>query len=104
MFFQTTRQGQPLRKRRYFFSECFATMAYASYAKASGDREMASEARSLLDRCLEYYRNPGLLEPKFTDVRPAKSIGIPMILLNVVKQFRETIGLEEAKDLIDEFI
>ena len=104
MFFQTTRQGQPLRKRRYFFSECFAAMAYAAYAKASGDREMVSEARSLLDRCLEYYRNPGLLEPKFTDVRPAKSIGIPMILLNVVQQFRETIGLEEAEVLIDEFI
>jgi N-acylglucosamine 2-epimerase len=101
MFFQTTRQGQPLRKRRYFFSECFAAMAYAAHAKASGDAETLREARALLDRCLEYYRNPGLLEPKFTDVRPAKSIGTPMILLNVVQQFRETIGLEEADALID---
>jgi len=104
MFFQTTRQGQPLRKRRYFFSECFASMAYAAYAKASGDEEIAHEARVLFAKCLEYYRDPGLLEPKFTDVRPTKSIGTPMILLNVAQQLRATIGLDDAQSLIDGFI
>ena len=104
MFFQTTREGLPLRKRRYFFSECFAAMALASHAKASGDEGMAGEARDLLSKCLEYYRHPEQLEPKFTDVRPQKSIGTPMILLNVVQQFRATIGLENAQSLIDGFI
>jgi N-acylglucosamine 2-epimerase len=104
MFFQTTRAGRPLRKRRYFFSECFASMALAAHAKASGDDGTAREARDLFAKCLEYYRHPELLEPKFTDVRPGKSIGVPMILLNVAQQLRETIGLDGAESLIDALI
>src|SRR5512146_1599356 len=34
MFFHVTRDGQPIRKRRYFFSETFAVLAFAAYAKA----------------------------------------------------------------------
>ena len=36
MFFLVTREGKPLRKRRYYFSEAFAIMAFAAYGKASG--------------------------------------------------------------------
>ncbi|HIE13636.1 TPA: hypothetical protein EYP70_00005 [Candidatus Bathyarchaeota archaeon] len=31
MFFQVTREGLPLRKRRYFFTECFEVMACIEY-------------------------------------------------------------------------
>ena len=37
MFFTVTREGQPLRKRRYVFSELFAVIANAAFAKAAGD-------------------------------------------------------------------
>src|SRR5258708_829679 len=37
MFFTVTREGRPLRKRRYIFSECFAAIAFAAYAKAAND-------------------------------------------------------------------
>jgi len=37
-------------------------------------------------------------------VRPGKSIGVPMILLNVAQQLRETIGLDGAEALIDTLI
>jgi N-acylglucosamine 2-epimerase len=37
MFFQVTRDGRPLVKRRYFFTETFGAIACAQYAKASGD-------------------------------------------------------------------
>ena len=44
MFFHVTREGNPIRKRRYFFSETFYVIAAAAYAKASGDQEAAGKA------------------------------------------------------------
>ena len=54
MFFHVTRDGKPIRKRRYFFSETFAVIAFAAYAKASGDEEAAEKARGLFGKCIEY--------------------------------------------------
>jgi len=92
MFFHMTREGMPIRKRRYFFSETFATIALASYAKASGDEAMAEKARELFGKCIEYASTPGLLPSKYTGTRPAKGIGVPMIMINTAQQVRETIG------------
>ena len=39
MFFSVTRDGRPLRKRRYLFTECFGVMACAEYFKATGHKE-----------------------------------------------------------------
>lgn len=104
MFFHVTRDGRPLRKRRYYFSECFATIALAAYAKGAGDEQAADEARALFGKCLDYYEHPEKLPAKFTDVRPAKGIGAPMILMNIAQQMRETIGYEGADGWIDRFI
>lgn len=92
MFFHVTRDGRPLRKRRYFFSETFATIAFAAYAKATGDEEMAERARDLFGKCIAYASGEEKLPPKFTDTRPAKGIGVPMIMINTAQQVRETIG------------
>ena len=43
MFFTVTREGRPLRMRRYVYSESFAAIANAAYAKASGDARAAEE-------------------------------------------------------------
>ncbi len=45
MWFHVTREGRPIRKRRYAFSEAFAAMAFAEYAQATGDETLAAEAR-----------------------------------------------------------
>src|SRR3990167_7154362 len=79
MFFHVTRDGQPIRKRRYYFSETFAVIANSAYAKASGDEAAAETARFLFGKCIEYATTPGLLQPKFTPTRPSKGIGTPMI-------------------------
>ncbi len=92
MFFHVTRDGSPIRKRRYFFSETFAVIAMAAYAKATGDAEIAEKARTLFGKCIEYATIPGLLQPKFEPTRPAKGIGVPMIMINTAQQLRETIG------------
>jgi N-acylglucosamine 2-epimerase len=104
MFFHVTRDGKPIRKRRYFFSETFAVIANAAYAKASGDEAAAEKARYLFGKCIEYATTPGLLEPKFTSTRPAKGIGVPMILMNTAQQLRETIGDPRCDDWIDQYI
>ncbi len=104
MFFHVARNGQPIRKRRYFFSETFAVIAFAAYAKASGDTAMAEKARELFGKCIEYATIPGLLTPKFTATRPAKGIGVPMIMLNTAQQLRETIGDPRCDEWIDKWI
>ncbi len=104
MFFHVTRDGQPIRKRRYFFSETFATIANAAYAKATGDQQAAEQARFLFGKCIEYATNPSLLPAKFTAVRPAKGIGVPMIMINTAQQLRETIGDDRCDELISKWI
>jgi N-acylglucosamine 2-epimerase len=104
MFFHVTRDGRPIRKRRYFFSETFAVIAMAAYAQASGDEEAARIAAVVFGRCLEYATIPGLLQPKFTGTRPAKGIGTPMIMLNTAQQLRETIGDPRCDEWITRWI
>jgi N-acylglucosamine 2-epimerase len=92
MYFHVDQAGNPIRMRRYLFSETFAVIAAAAYAKASGDPEAADLARKLFGVCLEYAAGERKIEPKFEDTRPAKGIGIPMIMINTAQQLRETIG------------
>ncbi len=104
MFFHVTRDGNPIRKRRYFFSETFYVIAAAAYARASGDREAASKARYIFGKCIEYATMPGLLEAKFTDTRPAKGIGVPMIMINTAQQLRSTIGDQRCDEWISKWM
>jgi len=104
MFFHVTRDGKPIRKRRYYFSETFAVIAHAAYAKASGDEAAAEKARFLFGKCIEYATTPGLLPPKFTNTRPAKGIGVPMIMMNTAQQLRETIGDPRCDEWINRWI
>ena len=104
MFFHVTRDGSPIRKRRYYFSETFAVIAMSAYAKASGDEKVAEQARHLFGECIKYATTPGLLEPKYTAVRPAKGIGSPMIMINTAQQIRETIGDPRCDEWITKWI
>lgn len=104
MFFHVTRDGKPIRKRRYFFSETFYVIAAAAYAKASGDEQAAANARKVFDQCVKYATTPGLLPSKFTGTRPSKGIGVPMIMLNTAQQLRETIGHDPCDEWISKWI
>lgn len=104
MFFHVTRDGKPIRKRRYFFSETFYVIAAAAYAKASGDKEAAANARRVFDLCIQYATTPGLLQPKYTNTRPSKGIGVPMIMMNTAQQLRDTIGHAPCDEWISKWI
>jgi N-acylglucosamine 2-epimerase len=104
MFFHMARNGDPIRKRRYYFSETFAVIANAAYAKASGDEEAAAKARYLFGKCIEYATTPGILPAKFTGKRPSMGIGVPMIMMNTAQQLRETIGDPRCDEWISKWI
>jgi len=105
MFFQVTRDGRPLRKRRYVFTEAFGAIALAAWARASGDERAAEEARALFRLVLRCAREPGLLEPKgVPGTRPSKSLGMPMILLATAQVLRATIADPLADECIERSI
>ncbi|MFT4156274.1 AGE family epimerase/isomerase [Parafilimonas sp.] len=104
MFFHVTRDGKPIRKRRYFFSETFYVIAAAAYARASGDEEATNNARKVFGECIAYATGEKNLTPKFTETRKAKGIGVPMIMINTAQQLRETIGDERCDAYIEKWI
>jgi N-acylglucosamine 2-epimerase len=96
MFFTVTRDGKPLRKRRYLFSEAFGVAALAAYAKAAQDEEAAQQAVDLFKLILRYHTTPGLLEPKVIPaMRPLKGLAMPMILLLIAQILRENFPSRE---------
>jgi N-acylglucosamine 2-epimerase len=92
MYFQVTKEGVPVRKRRYVFSETFAAVAFAAYSIASNDRKYAEKALDVFKKILHLKENPSLLgEPKFLDGFKAKGHSLCMILINTASQVREAI-------------
>jgi len=101
MFFSLTREGRPLRKRRYIFSEIFAIIALAAYGKAARDDRSKQEALDLFKRVLGYLETPGALPPKTDpEVRPMKGLSVPMCLLVTAQELRKAV----ADPLLDRVI
>ncbi|MBI5685237.1 MAG: AGE family epimerase/isomerase [Verrucomicrobia bacterium] len=92
MWFSVTREGRPLRMRRYVYSESFAAIAFAAYAKASGDARAAEDAVKTFATYLRYSFEPGVMTPKFEPTRPAKSIGPHMIGIASAQELRVNLG------------
>jgi N-acylglucosamine 2-epimerase len=104
MWFHVTREGKPIRKRRYAFTESFAAIAYGELAKATGEEQFADKARRSFQRFVDHSLNPQGVESKFTDVRPMKGIGFPMITIVTAQELRDSIALPDANAWIDRSI
>ena len=100
MYFHVTRRGDPIRKRRYAFSESFMCIACGEYARLTGSDEYADLAR----KTYQIYGDHVDYPPKFTDIRPKRGLGHPMINIVTCQRLRESIGYEEANDRIDQAI
>ena len=87
MYFTVTAEGQPLRQRRYYFSEAFCAIANAEYYGVTGDKARLERAR----RCYDLYwdlsqgkPDPVGMGPKtIPETRTGRAFGTPMIILNV---------------------
>ena len=93
MFFLVTQDGQPLRKRRYLFSEAFTVGALAAYGHAAGDQNAVDQAVDLFHLIERYLTSPGLLAPKVDPgVRPSKGLAMPMILIATAQILRRAVA------------
>lgn len=101
MYFEVTADGTPLRKRRYLFSECFAAIAMAEYALATGETTYADKALEMFRLIVKYNSTPGLLEPKYLPSLQARGHSITMILLNTAAVIRKVKPSPELDKQID---
>jgi len=92
LYFTVTREGAPLRMRRYVYSESFAAIANAAYAKATGDARAAEDAVKFFATYLRQSFTPGVMPPKFEPTRPSKAIGPHMIGLATAQELRANLG------------
>lgn len=104
MYFEVTEDGDPLRKRRYVFSECFAAIAMAEYSLAAGDKSYAVKALELFKRIKRFLSTPGFLEPKYLPTVEMRGHSITMILINTAARIREVISDSELDAQIEESI
>ncbi len=95
LFFTVTREGKPLRMRRYVFSEAFSAIAHAAYAKATGDESYAARARQDFATYLKHSFEKGLMQPKIEpNTRPMMGIGALMIGIVTAQELRVNLGDE----------
>ena len=92
-YFELTREGRPLVLRRYLFSETFAIIGLAQYAKASGD---SSYLRKALETLEVFYAKRGKLAPKIDpDTRSLRGHSETMILINVYQELRDALQKDD---------
>lgn len=105
MFFSVTREGKPLRKRRYLFSETFAIIALAAFGRAANDEDSKNRALELFRMVLKYHDTPGLLTPKVNpDTRPMKGLAMVMILIVTAQELRKAVDDPLCTEVIDRCI
>ena len=93
LYFTVTRDGRPLRMRRYVFSESFAAIANAAFAKATGDARAAQDAVQNFATYLHHSFTPGVMPPKTDpDTRPTLGLGAHMIAIVTAQELRANLG------------
>ncbi len=105
MYFLVTRDGRPLRMRRYYFSEVFGVLALTALARATGDDLIRRRAVGLFQTLVRALRTPGVIEPKVDPrTRPLKALSPLMCLLNVADTLRQLDDAPAYERLIDECV
>lgn len=93
LYFTVTREGRPLRMRRYVYSECFAAIGSAAYAQATGDGRAAEEALAYFRTYLDHSFTPGIMPPKTDpETRPMKGVAPLMIAIVTAQEIRRLLG------------
>lgn len=96
MYFTVTREGRPLRMRRYVYSESFAAIAYAALFKATGEARLAERAKAAFATYLRFSFTPGLIPAKAE--RPGKGLAPFMIAMVTAQEVRANLGDVTVED------
>jgi N-acylglucosamine 2-epimerase len=92
MYFSVTREGLPLRMRRYVYSEAFAAVSYAAFARTAGDGRAADDAWRCFATFLRHSFEPGVMPPKYESTRPMKGLAPLMIGIVTAQELRDCLG------------
>lgn len=95
LYFHVARDGTPIRKRRYAYSESFAAIAHAGHAGATGSDASAERALHWFGQYTDIHFTPGKMPPKFTGERPLEGIGPRMIALVTAQELRKSLGEDD---------
>jgi N-acylglucosamine 2-epimerase len=100
-YFSLNRQGQPLIQPYNIFSDCFATMAFASLDKATPNDEYKKIALDTFENIIKRQHNwKGNYSKAYPGTRNLKNFSLPMILCNLSLELEHVIG----KERVDAFI
>ena len=104
-YFALDRSGNPLIQPYNIFSDCFAAMAFAQYALASGDDSAANLAKQTFENILSRSLNPkGIYNKHVPGTRPIKGFALPMILSNLTLELAYLLPTNLVKSQIDRAI
>ena len=104
MFFIVTKDGKPIQKRRYYFSETFAAIGCAEYFIATGEKEAWEKAEKYFETAYKIFKDPSLTNPKFyPENAPYKSLSPVMIMLSTAQTMRK-MDKEKYSPIVSEML
>lgn len=92
MFFTLTQDGQPIRKRRYAYSESFMAIACGALFRATGQSRWHDQALRSFRFFVDWNFTAGAMPAKYCDARPMIGIGPRLITLNTAQCLRQDLG------------
>jgi N-acylglucosamine 2-epimerase len=99
-YFSLDRSGKPLVQPYNIFSDCFASMAFSEYARASGEDWAVELAVDTFKNIQKRAGNPkGQYSKAHPGTRPLVSLALPMITINLTLELKSHIddpALDEA--------
>lgn len=100
-YFSLTQDGKPLVQPYNIFSDCFATMAFASLHKAIPNESYKKIALDTFNNIIKRQHNwKGKYSKAYPNTRNLKNFSLPMILCNLALELEHILG----SDKVDEFI
>ena len=104
-YFSLDRQGRPLVQPYSIFSDCFAAMAFAQLARATGDQEARDIAVATWRNILKRKDNPkGKYNKLYPGTRPLTGYALPMILCNLAQELADVLAADQVRRITDKCI
>lgn len=104
-YFSLTAEGEPLVQPYNIFSDCFATMAFASLDKAKPDNRYKKIAVDTFESILKRQHNwKGIYNKAYPGTRALKNFALPMILCNLSLELEHLLGTQRVDEFIPEVI
>ena len=104
-YFSTDPFGKPTVAAYNIFSDCFVTMAYSEYFKASGIELYKEKALVQFRKIISRAQNPkGKYNKLISETRPLKNFALPMIMANLSLELEGILPEKELEDNLDQCV